>query len=67
MLWFYIFEILFVKVLIRSIESRDWLNCNEPTSVRSPVKHFIDDLASIDSAIKPFVSILKNTFADISL
>ncbi|CAG9537104.1 unnamed protein product [Cercopithifilaria johnstoni] len=43
------------EVLIRSIESRDWLSCAEPTAVRSAVKHFIDDLASIDSAIKPFM------------
>ncbi|KAL3999002.1 Vps51/Vps67 family protein [Acanthocheilonema viteae] len=43
------------EVLIRSIESRDWLNCVEPTAVRPAVKHFIDDLASINSTIKPFM------------
>ncbi|EFO20600.1 hypothetical protein LOAG_07891 [Loa loa] len=43
------------EVLIRSIECRDWLSCAEPTAVRSAVKRFIDDLASINSAIKPFM------------
>uniref|UniRef100_A0A8R1XWD7 Vacuolar protein sorting-associated protein 51 homolog n=1 Tax=Onchocerca volvulus TaxID=6282 RepID=A0A8R1XWD7_ONCVO len=43
------------EVLKRSIESRDWLSCAEPTAVRSAVKHFINDLAAIDSAIKPFM------------
>ncbi|VBB32580.1 unnamed protein product [Acanthocheilonema viteae] len=49
------YELLKYYVLIRSIESRDWLNCVEPTAVRPAVKHFIDDLASINSTIKPFM------------
>ncbi|VDO71433.1 unnamed protein product [Onchocerca flexuosa] len=47
------------EVLTHSIESRDWLSCAEPTAVRSAMKHFISDLAAIDSAIKPFVSFLQ--------
>ncbi|KAM3720589.1 Vacuolar protein sorting-associated protein [Dirofilaria immitis] len=43
------------EVLVRSIESRDWLNCAEAIAVRSAVRNFIDDLAAIDSAIKPFM------------
>ncbi|VDK82259.1 unnamed protein product [Litomosoides sigmodontis] len=49
------YELLKYYVLKRSIESRDWLSCSEPTAVRSAVKHFVSDLASIDSAIKPFM------------
>ncbi|VDO33532.1 unnamed protein product [Brugia timori] len=48
------------EVLIRSIESQDWISYAEPTAVRSAVKYFINNLASIDSSIKVFVSILQN-------
>uniref|UniRef100_A0A915Q0E7 Vacuolar protein sorting-associated protein 51 homolog n=1 Tax=Setaria digitata TaxID=48799 RepID=A0A915Q0E7_9BILA len=51
----YVQGIMTSEVLIRSIESRDWLSCAEPTAVRAAVKHFIEDLATIDSAIKPFM------------
>uniref|UniRef100_A0AAF5Q198 Vacuolar protein sorting-associated protein 51 homolog n=1 Tax=Wuchereria bancrofti TaxID=6293 RepID=A0AAF5Q198_WUCBA len=43
------------EVLIRSIESQDWIHCTEPRAVRSAVKYFINNLASIDSAAKVFM------------
>ncbi|VDM94883.1 unnamed protein product [Thelazia callipaeda] len=62
----YLQGITISQVLVQSIECCDWLNCAQPTSVRSSIKQFVDDVAAIDSVIKPFMGegMRKERFLD---
>uniref|UniRef100_A0A0N5AFM2 Vacuolar protein sorting-associated protein 51 homolog n=1 Tax=Syphacia muris TaxID=451379 RepID=A0A0N5AFM2_9BILA len=47
--------VLISQPLVRSTEGKDWLNCPEPNSVRATMKRFLEELASLDVLIKPFM------------
>lgn len=39
------------QMLRKSIETRDWINCLEPRSVRAVMKRIVDELMNIDAAL----------------
>lgn len=38
-------------MLRKSVETRDWLNCLEPRSVRAVMKRVVEELASIETVV----------------
>ncbi len=44
-------QLVFVQLLVKSVESRDWLECAEPRSVRAVMKRIVEDLSSIDERV----------------
>ena len=39
------------QMLRKSVETRDWINCLEPRSVRAVMKRIVDELTSIDGTL----------------
>ncbi|KRY89386.1 Vacuolar protein sorting-associated protein 51 -like protein [Trichinella pseudospiralis] len=42
---------IFSQMISKSVETRDWLGCIEPSSVRSVMKRIVEDLASVDARV----------------
>ena len=39
------------KMIRKSLETRDWLNTNEPRSVRSVMKRVVEEVTTIDKQV----------------
>lgn len=42
-------------MLVKSVETRDWLGCIEPKSVRAVMKRVVEDLTAIDWRLSQFL------------
>ena len=41
----------FFQLLVKSVETRDWLSCAEPRSVRAVMKRVVEDLTEMDTRV----------------
>ncbi|KRZ02085.1 Vacuolar protein sorting-associated protein 51 -like protein [Trichinella zimbabwensis] len=42
---------IFSQMISKSVETRDWLGCIEPSSVRSVMKRIVEDLAAVEARV----------------
>lgn len=52
-----------LQMLRKSVETRDWLNCLEPRTVRAVMKRVVEELASIESVLGDLYEIGTKTSA----
>jgi len=49
------------QMLRKSVETRDWLNCLEPRSVRAVMKRVVEELGSIETVVASLYEAATNT------
>lgn len=49
------------QMLRKSVETRDWLNCLEPRSVRAVMKRVVEELGSIETVVASLYDTTNNT------
>lgn len=40
-----------LQLLVKSVQTRDWLGCPEPRAVRTVMKRLVEDLTAIDTRV----------------
>lgn len=48
-------------MLVKSVDTRDWLSCVEPKSVRAVMKRIVEELTTIDWRLSQFLEEGKRT------